>query len=70
MPVLARAVVTDDRLAVAGVHTGRDTAIVESERQGDLLSQRFVMVKDEAGSGRVNLVLNWTEELKRLVPAR
>jgi hypothetical protein len=30
--------------------------------------QRFVMVKDEAGSGRLNVVLNWTEELKRLVP--
>jgi eukaryotic-like serine/threonine-protein kinase len=32
--------------------------------------QRFVMIKDEAGSGRLNVVLNWTEELKRLVPAR
>ena len=30
--------------------------------------QRFVMVKDEFGSGRLNLVLNWFEELKRLVP--
>jgi Tol biopolymer transport system component len=28
--------------------------------------QRFLMVKDEAGSGRLNVVLNWTEELKRL----
>jgi eukaryotic-like serine/threonine-protein kinase len=32
--------------------------------------QRFVMIKDEAGSGRLNIVLNWTEELKRLVPTR
>jgi eukaryotic-like serine/threonine-protein kinase len=32
--------------------------------------QRFVMIKDEAGSGRLNVVLNWTEELKRLVPTR
>jgi hypothetical protein len=32
--------------------------------------QKFVMVKDEAGSGRLNVVLNWTEELKRLVPTR
>jgi hypothetical protein len=100
---------------VAGVHTGRDTANVEQERQGDLLShwkqddgvdvsgsvdltlsqprqlfdqryvfqnislanydvspdgQRFVMVKDEAGSGRLNVVLNWSEELKRLVQTR
>ena len=32
--------------------------------------QRFVMIKDDAGSGRLNVVLNWTEELKRLVPTR
>ena len=32
--------------------------------------QRFVMVKDETGSGRLNVVLNWAEELKRLVPTR
>ena len=25
--------------------------------------QRFVMVKDETGSGRLNVVLNWAEEL-------
>jgi Tol biopolymer transport system component len=30
--------------------------------------KRFVMVKDEAGSGRLHVVLNWTEELTRLVP--
>jgi hypothetical protein len=28
--------------------------------------QRFVMVKEESGAGRLNVVLNWTEELKRL----
>jgi Tol biopolymer transport system component len=32
--------------------------------------ERFLMVKDEAGSGRLNVVLNWSEELKRLVPIR
>ena len=32
--------------------------------------QRFVMIKDEAGSGRLNVVLNWTEELKRLTASR
>jgi hypothetical protein len=32
--------------------------------------QRFVMVKDEAGSGRLNVVLNWTEELTRLTASR
>ena len=30
--------------------------------------QRFLMVKDELVSGRLNVVLNWTEELKHLVP--
>ena len=29
---------------------------------------RFVMVKDDSASGRVNVVLNWLEELTRLVP--
>ena len=29
--------------------------------------QRFVMVKDESGSGRLNVVLNWVDELTRLV---
>jgi len=31
--------------------------------------QRFVMVKDDSASGRINLVLNWFEELKRLAPS-
>lgn len=31
--------------------------------------QRFVMVKGEPGSSRLNIVLNWFDELKRLVPA-
>jgi eukaryotic-like serine/threonine-protein kinase len=30
--------------------------------------QQFVMVKDDSASGRVNIVLNWHEELKRLAP--
>ena len=30
--------------------------------------QRFLMVKDDPGAARLNVVLNWTEELKRLVP--
>ncbi len=29
---------------------------------------RFLMVKDEVGAGRINIVLNWFEELKRLAP--
>jgi len=32
--------------------------------------QRFVMVKDDSASGRVNIVLNWFEELKHLVPTK
>ena len=32
--------------------------------------QRFVMVKDDSSSGRLNIVLNWFEELKRLVPTK
>jgi Tol biopolymer transport system component len=32
--------------------------------------QHFVMVKDESASGRLNVVLNWVEELKRLWPTK
>ena len=32
--------------------------------------QRFVMVKDDSASGRVNIVLNWFEELKARVPTK
>jgi eukaryotic-like serine/threonine-protein kinase len=32
--------------------------------------KRFVMVKDDSASGRLNLVLNWFEELKRLAPTQ
>src|SRR5262249_50372528 len=32
--------------------------------------QRFVMVKDDSASGRLNIVLNWFEELKARVPSR
>jgi Tol biopolymer transport system component len=30
--------------------------------------QRFVMIKDESSAGRLNVVLNWLDELKRLAP--
>jgi Tol biopolymer transport system component len=30
--------------------------------------QRFVMVKDESTAGRLNVMLNWFQELQRLVP--
>jgi serine/threonine-protein kinase len=32
--------------------------------------QRFLMVKEEPGSGRLEVVLNWFDELRRLVPAQ
>ena len=32
--------------------------------------QRFVMVKDDSSSGRLSIVINWFEELKRLVPTK
>jgi hypothetical protein len=32
--------------------------------------QRFVMVKDESSAGRLDIVLNWNEELKQRVPMR
>jgi hypothetical protein len=31
--------------------------------------QRFVMAKDDSASGRLNVVLDWHDELKRLAPA-
>ncbi len=36
----------------------------------DPTGQRFLMIKDEAGGGRVNLVLNWFEELKARVATK
>ena len=32
--------------------------------------QQFLMVKEEAGSGRLNIVLNWFTELQQRVPTR
>ena len=32
--------------------------------------QRFLMVKDEFGAGRLNIILNWFEELRRLAPVQ
>ena len=32
--------------------------------------QRFAFVKQEAGANRLNVVINWFEELKRRVPTR
>jgi hypothetical protein len=32
--------------------------------------QRFVMVRDDSDAGRLNIVLNWFEDLKRRVPVQ
>ena len=32
--------------------------------------QRFIMVKDESGAARLNIVLNWLSELTRMAPGR
>ena len=32
--------------------------------------QRFVMIKDESGSSRLNVVLNWFEDLRARVPVK
>jgi hypothetical protein len=32
--------------------------------------ERFLMAKDESTFGRLNIALNWFEELKRLAPAK
>ena len=45
--------------------TGVTTANYDISSDG----RRFVMVKGESGSGRLNLVLNWLEELKQRLPA-
>jgi hypothetical protein len=63
--------------AVAPVHSAPHTRvaflgmdIVHANYDVSPDGRHFVMVKDETGSGRLNVVLNWTEELKRLVPTR
>ena len=32
--------------------------------------KRFLMVKDEFGAGRLNIILNWFTELQQRVPTR
>jgi serine/threonine-protein kinase len=48
--------------------TGRytSTLVVNYDISPD--GQRFLMIKEEEGPGQINVVLNWFEELKRLVP--
>jgi hypothetical protein len=44
------------------------TGLTRANYDVDLDDQRLLMVKDEGESGRLNVVLNWLEELKRLAP--
>jgi serine/threonine-protein kinase len=46
---------------------GNTTALTNYDVSAD--GQRFLMVKGESGVASLSVVLNWTEELKRLVPA-
>jgi len=43
-------------------------SITSANYDVSLDGQRFVMVKDDSGSGRFNFVINWFDELKLLVP--
>jgi serine/threonine-protein kinase len=45
---------------------GRGITIPNYDVSAD--GQRFLMVKDQSNAGQLNLILNWTEELRRLVP--
>jgi serine/threonine-protein kinase len=47
---------------------GNTTALTNYDVSGD--GQRFLMVKGESAVASLTVVLNWTDELKRLVPAR
>ena len=56
-------VLFEQRFAFGGAQT-----IPNYDVSGD--GQRFVMIKDDSASGRLNVVLNWTEELKARVPVK
>jgi hypothetical protein len=47
---------------------GRTTTLPNYDVSPD--GRRFLMVKDESGLGRLNVVLNWVEELKARVPTK
>ena len=58
-----------------GTHSGevgglRVVLAGENRRRVSPDGEQFLMVKDETGSGRLNVVLNWAEDLKRQVPTR
>jgi len=48
-----------------GFHT---SALTNYDVSAD--GQRFLMVKGESGVQHLSVVLNWSEELKRLVPTK
>ena len=50
--------------------TGRYTTFTGPTLNYDISpdGQRLLMIKQEEGPGQIHVVLNWFEELKRLVP--
>ena len=65
----ADAVLSEPRLLFEGQYAfGAGITIANYDVAPD--GQRFVMIKDESTAGRLNVVLNWREELKRLVPPK
>jgi serine/threonine protein kinase/Tol biopolymer transport system component len=51
-------------------HYSLGTAATIANYDVSLDGQRFLMVKDDASSDRLNVVLNWFEELRRLAPVK
>ena len=49
---------------------GQPTNAARTTPASDAPPTWLLRVKDDSASGRVNIVLNWTEELKRLVPTK
>jgi hypothetical protein len=57
---------TQRQLFEAPYEFGSGQTVPNYDVSGD--GQSFVMVKTESGEARLNVVLNWFDELKRLVP--
>ena len=44
------------------------TGTIAANYDVSLDGQRFLMIKEEGQGSEINVILNWFEELKRLVP--
>ncbi|MHC4486218.1 MAG: TolB family protein, partial [Planctomycetota bacterium] len=60
----------DRRRLRTALVTGRQRVVLPLWRQNDGRDDRFIMIQEdeESAKTRINVVLNWFEELKRLVP--